>query len=177
MSAQTLLLNASYEPIHVLSIRRAIVLVLADKAEILEQADGEYHSAERTFPIPSVIRLKRLVKVPARRRLPLTRRNVLSRDNHVCAYCGGPALWGGPDAHRGTVDHVHPRARGGRHTWTNVVAACSPCNSRKNDHTLAELGWRLRVTPWVPKGRLWIALADLNVEPTWTAYVAHLATA
>src|SRR5436190_476279 len=107
-----LVLNATYEPLCVVPLRRAVVLVMAEKAVLVEAGDGLVRSAHTSMPIPSVVRLSRYVRVPYRRDVPLTRRAVLDRDTHICAYCGSRAE---------TIDHVRPRSRGGLHIWTNVV--------------------------------------------------------
>lgn len=157
-----LLLNASYEPLHVVTVRRAVVLVLSGKADVVSEADGVMHSERLAVPVPSVIRLRYFVKVPYRAQLPLNRRNVVARDNGRCAYCG---------AHGDTVDHVIPRSRGGEHVWDNVVAACARCNGRKADRTLGELGWTLRVTPYVPSGWSWLVVG-VATHPTWEPWLA-----
>lgn len=120
----TLLLNASYEPLRVLPEHRAINLVLQDKAEVIVGDDNNMiHAVSFKMPTPSVIRLKYFVKVPYRARLPLTRQSVLTRDNYECQFthCTRKAT---------TIDHVHPRSRGGKHAWENVAGACSKCNSK-----------------------------------------------
>lgn len=157
----TLLLNASFEPLHVVTTRRAIVLVLAGKADVISETDGRFRSERIAVPIPSVIRLRYYVHVPFRAQLPLTRRNVISRDDNRCAYCGG----------RGdTVDHVVPRSRGGEHVWQNLVAACRRCNGHKADRTLDELGWTLHVTPRAPSGWAWL-LVGVAAEPAWEPWL------
>src|SRR5690625_2141324 len=110
---RTLLLNASYEPLCVIPVTRAIVLVMAEKADVVSEGDAVLRSPSVQVPAPAVIRLRRYVKVPYRRTLALTRRNVLARDDGICAYCGGRGT---------TVDHVIPRSRGGGNVWENVVA-------------------------------------------------------
>ncbi len=162
MSA-TLLLNATYEPLHVVTHRRAVVLVLSGKADVVSEGTGELHSERLTVPVPSVIRLRYYVRVPFRAHLPLTRRNVVARDKHRCAYCGSKG---------DTVDHVVPRSRGGEHVWQNVVAACGPCNGRKADRTLDELGWTLRVTPHAPSGWSWL-LVGVTADPAWEPWLAR----
>ncbi len=138
-----LVLNASYEPLGVVPLRRALVLVLENKAQCLEETGAFLHSASRTVPAPSVVRLKRYVRVPYRGPVPLTRRALFARDGGKCAYCGSVAT---------SVDHVVPRSRGGRHAWDNVVASCRRCNHTKADRYLADLGWRLRHAPARPPG-------------------------
>jgi len=106
--AKTLVLNATYEPLCVVPIRRAVVLVLKEKAEVLHSTDQELHSERSSFAVPSVIRLTYFVRVPFRARAALNRRAVFARDGHRCQYCG---------AHAENIDHVVPRSRGGEHIW------------------------------------------------------------
>ena len=123
------MLNATYEPLCVVPVRRAVVLVLKEKAEVLQQRDEELHSERMSLPVPSVIRLVHFVRVPFRARAPLSRRSVFVRDGHRCQYCGAAAE---------NIDHVIPRSRGGEHVWENVVASCRPCNAAKEDRLLSE---------------------------------------
>lgn len=169
-----LLINADYTPLRIIDTRRAVVLVMAEKAEVLEAGDDAYHSARASVPVPEVIRLRKYVQVPYTARIALSNAAVLRRDEHRCAYCI-------PENHRGerqwaprrgtTVDHVHPRSRGGRHTWTNVVAACRPCNARKAAHTLAEMDWVLAFKPYVPTGTYWLLMGIREANPTWAPYL------
>jgi 5-methylcytosine-specific restriction endonuclease McrA len=162
-----LVLNATYEPLCVVSLRRAVVLVLAEKAVVVEVTSDLMHSERLTVPIPTVVRLARFVRVPYRREVPLTRRAVLERDAHRCVYCGIKA---------DTIDHVRPRSRGGTHVWTNVVAACARCNHRKGDRLLAELGWHIAVTPMQPPSTVAVVMGWTVREPSWEPYLG-LATA
>ncbi len=159
---RALLLNATFEPLCVVPLRRAVILVLTQKAVVVEEGSGEYHSERMTVTLPSVIRLTRFVKVPYRTTVPLSRRAVVARDHGKCAYCRGSAS---------TVDHVVPRSRGGLHVWENVVAACPRCNNRKAHHTLSELGWTLHVQPYAPKGTAWVIVAIGRVEPSWQPFL------
>src|SRR6187401_624829 len=144
---RALLLNASFEPLCVVSHRRAVVLVLKEKAEILERNGAEFRSERTVVPAPSVIRLVHFVRVPFRTRVPLSRRAVFARDGHRCQYCNRSAE---------NIDHVVPRSRGGPHAWDNVVASCRACNSRKEDRLLSEVDLRLRRLPREPQANLWI---------------------
>ena len=162
-----LVLNATYEPLCVVSLRRAVVLVLAEKAVVVEATSDLMHSERLTVPIPTVVRLARFVRVPYRREVPLTRRAVLERDAHRCVYCGIKA---------DTIDHVRPRSRGGAHVWTNVVAACARCNHRKGDRLLSELGWHIAVTPVQPPSTVAVVMGWTVREPSWEPYLG-LATA
>ena len=157
-----LVLNATYEPLCVVPMRRAVVLVLAEKAVIVETGDGVMRSERTSIPVPTVVRLSRFVRVPYRREVPLTRRAVLERDGHACVYCGTRA---------DTIDHVRPRSRGGPHTWTNVVAACARCNHRKGDRLLAELGWHLRTAPVQPSPTVAVVMGWTAREPSWAQYL------
>ncbi|QBI55375.1 HNH endonuclease [Streptomonospora litoralis] len=164
-----LLLNASYEPLTTLPLRRAILLVLREKAEVVHGDAGgtALHSATTALSVPSVIRLRRYIRVPYRRRVPLTRVALMRRDANHCAYCGKRAE---------TIDHVIPRSRGGAHVWENVVASCKPCNHRKADRLLDELGWKLNVTPTVPRGMHWRLINGENHgDPQWAPYMARVA--
>jgi len=133
-SGATLLLNATYEPLCVVSTRRAIVLVLAEKAEQLDSAEELVHAETISLAVPVVVRPPRYVRVPYPAQVPLSRRAVFTRDGQTCVYCGSSAT---------SIDHVVPRSRGGTHTWDNVVIACFRCNNVKSDRLLAELGWKL----------------------------------
>jgi 5-methylcytosine-specific restriction endonuclease McrA len=169
MATGTLLLNASYEPLRVITLKRGINLVLANKAEILEESDDEYVRSQRmVVKAPSVIRLLRFVKVPYRSELPLTRKNLYARDKGKCAYCKKHV---GTKAHESTRDHVHPRSRGGLDVWENVVLSCPRCNQLKKDKTLEELGWKLDFVPKAPKGLVWFVVG-IEVDPAWEPYPA-----
>jgi 5-methylcytosine-specific restriction endonuclease McrA len=163
-SSAALILNATYEPLGVVSVRRAAILVLSAKAICLADGDGILHSARKAIPVPSVVKLTRFVRVPYRSQVGLSRRAVFARDGWRCAYCRGTAE---------TVDHVMPRSRGGRHAWENVVAACARCNHRKGDRTVVELGWRLHTVPGVPRGMTWRVLGHRPPDPRWDAYLAY----
>ena len=157
-----LVLNASYEPLCVVSARRAVVLVLSDKAELVHDSGDAMHSEKLAVAVPSVVRLTTYVRVPVRRRAPLNRRAVFARDGGRCQYCG---------AHAESIDHVVPRSRGGEHIWENVVAACRPCNTRKRDRLLSETTMLLRRRPCVPRELTWISVAVGRVPTVWEPYL------
>lgn len=159
---RALVLNATFEPLCVVPARRAVVLVLADKAELVHESGALMRSARLAVPVPSVIRLRTYVRLPFRRRAALNRRAVFARDGSSCQYCNAPAE---------SIDHVVPRSRGGPHSWENVVAACRPCNSRKRDRLLSEAGMVLRRHPLAPREQTWIALAVGTVPDDWTPYL------
>jgi 5-methylcytosine-specific restriction endonuclease McrA len=163
---RALVLNATFEPLCIVSDRRAVVLVLGETAEMLHASDAVMHSPRFAVAVPSVVRLRRFVRVPYRWNTPLNRRSVFARDDHRCQYCGGPAE---------SIDHVVPRSRGGDHTWENVVAACRPCNVRKRDRMLHETSMRLLRVPSTPRGSSWLTFALGVVPDTWTPYLLNAA--
>ena len=160
--ADALVLNATYEPLCVVSSRRAVVLVLTEKAVPVEPGDSVMHSERAVVAVPVVVRLTRFVRVPFRAHVPLTRKAVFARDDGRCVYCGAAAT---------SLDHVIPRSRGGTHTWDNVVSACRRCNHVKADRAIADLGWRLRRQPAPPSGLAWRVVGSRRVDPRWTAYL------
>lgn len=158
----TLVLNASMEPLSVVSARRAIVLVLARKAEVVHE-DGAWFRSERlSLRAPTVVRLTRYVHVPRRSQAGLSRRAVFLRDGGRCQYCGSPAE---------DVDHVLPRSRGGGHTWENVVAACRRCNATKQDRTPSEAGFQLARRPKAPPPAFWLVVRAGRVGEHWGPYL------
>lgn len=160
--ARALLLNASNEVLCVVSSRRAVVLVLKDKAEIVHRNGAEFRSERRSVPVPNVIRLVHYVRVPFRATAPLSRRAVFARDGHRCQYCGRPAE---------NLDHVLPRSRGGPHTWENVVASCRTCNARKEDRLPHECGMTLRRAPVAPHATTSLIAAAGPIDPMWQQYL------
>jgi 5-methylcytosine-specific restriction endonuclease McrA len=143
MSMRTLVLNAGFEPLAVVSFKRALVLVMNDKASILS-ADDEHpvFTVYGAYDRPSVILLTRYVRMPNGRSIPVSRRGVLRRDGSRCAYCGGSAS---------TIDHVLPRSRGGKDTWNNLVLACTKCNVRKGNRLPDEANMPLLRQPGIPR--------------------------
>ena len=159
---QTLVLNATYEPLGVVSVRRATILVLSAKAICIADGGGVFHSERTSLPVPLVVRLTHFVRVPYRPYVGLSRRAIFARDGGRCAYCRGTAE---------TIDHVVPRSRGGEHQWDNVVAACARCNHHKGDKTLSDLGWRLPVKPTVPHGAIWRVIGHRTPDPRWAQWL------
>ena len=159
-----LVLNASYEPLSIVSFRRATCLVLDDKAEIIEHDGGVLRSPSLTVPVPSVVRLRYMVRVARRRQAVLSRRAVFARDDHVCQYCGGAA---------DSIDHVLPRSRGGGHDWENLVAACRRCNLAKRDRTPEEAGMRLRRPGCPPRPGSWVVVGASRMPDAWKPYLAR----
>ncbi len=162
--ARALLLNASFEPLCVVSGRRAVVLVLKEKAEIVHRNGAEFRSERRIVPVPTVIRLVHFVRVPYRATAPLSRRAVFARDGHRCQYCGRPAE---------NLDHVLPRSRGGPHSWENVVASCRGCNARKEDRLPHECGMVLRHAPVAPLATTSLIASAGPIDPDWHQYLGR----
>src|SRR5437763_16676890 len=160
--AHALVLNATYEPLCVVSSRRAVVLVLSGKAVPVEIGEDELHSERLVMRVPAVVRLTRFVRVPYRVHVPLTRRAVFARDGGRCVYCKAAAT---------SIDHVIPRSRGGEHAWENVVSCCRRCNHAKADRALVELGWRLRRAPHAPTGAAWRVLGTGRMHPRRRPYL------
>jgi len=160
---RVLVLNASYEPLNVCTVRRGVELVVRGKAEVILPVDGLVWRAEKLkVPVPSVIRLRYYVRVPWLE-VPLNKKNVLRRDNYTCQYCGrrGKVM---------TVDHVVPKSRGGKDTWENLVCACPRCNARKGERTPEEAGMRLLRPPRRPT-RLQLLLWEGLPDPRWRQFL------
>ncbi len=158
---RALVLNATDAPLAVVPARRAVVLVLKDKADVVATNGMVFHAEHLVIEAPSVVRLRRFVHVPYRARAPLTRRGIFARDGWRCQYCGATAE---------NLDHVIPRSRGGEHTWENVVAACRRCNSKKENHMLAEVGFHLPRKPFAPSDAFRLTLG--RPDPGWEAFLA-----
>src|SRR4249919_3428719 len=160
---RVLVLNATYEPINVCTVRRAVVLLLKERAEMVERAELELHSASCTIARPVVIRLVTYVRIPRdTHRRKITRRAVFARDDWTCQYCGSRSNL--------TVDHVVPRSKGGVSTWDNIVASCAPCNRRKGDGLLRQVGMSLRRKPRRPSPHIFIHVASPTIPAAWREY-------
>ncbi len=167
-AGRVLILNASFEPLHVCSVRRAIQLLMTDVASRVEDAATVLRTPSRTVPVPSVVRLNRYVRRPYRQKVAFNRRNLFRRDDHRCQYCG---------VRRSdlTLDHVLPRSRGGPTSWENVVACCRACNARKRDRTPDEARMSLARPPKAPRFVFSSAYGLLrDVDPIWRPYLPDL---
>lgn len=160
-----LVLNATYEPLSVVSVPRAVHLLISKKAEQIEFSDLTIRSANYSMPVPIVIRLHYYVRIPHNLPLPLSRRALLMRDDYTCQYCGSQ-----PGKEQLTMDHIMPRSRGGRTDWENVITACAPCNRRKSNRTPEEAHMKLLSTPSRP--RFWsMALMTSPGNDVWRKYL------
>ena len=160
-----LVLNQNFEPLNVCNVRRALVLLDRDKAELIENGRGYIHSATALYEIPSVIRLAYLIRRP-RPQGRLTRRDIFLRDQYTCQYCGIQTK----DL---TLDHVMPRHRGGAHTWENVVAACLACNVRKGGRTPAQASMPLLAVPYRPSWVEHLILSNRNILADQMEFLKH----
>lgn len=164
MIENVLVLNANYEPINVCNTRRAVSLILSEKAALILNGRGYLKTVSRAYPIPSIIRLSNMVHRP-RPRVKLNKREIFRRDNFTCQYCGKHTI-------ELTIDHVVPRHLGGLHIWNNVVAACSSCNHRKGGRSLEESGMALMHRPAIPPASaMYIFGRHLNENAEWEPYL------
>ncbi|MER3501467.1 MAG: HNH endonuclease [Candidatus Fervidibacterota bacterium] len=167
LNAPVLVLNRNYEPLNIVSVKRAIVLLLKGKAEMVKSEGGlVVHAAREELPVPSVVRLMAYAHRPPAR-VRLNRRSILIRDDYTCQYCGyrGPGL---------TIDHVIPRDRGGKTDWENLVACCTRCNNRKGNRTPEEAGMTLRKRPRKPAYLPYMGYAKLMQalrNPKWHEFL------
>lgn len=167
---QTLLLNATYEPLKVVHWRKAVTLWCQGKVEVISvYEDREIRSVSFTFKLPSVIRLLRRIRI--KRRLdyvPFSRANIYARDNHSCQYCGKPFA-----SSELTFDHVVPVAQGGRKDWENIVSCCITCNRKKGGRTPAQAGMALIRLPKRPDKApaIRITFGLRNAPESWRDYV------
>ena len=161
-----LVLNQSYEPLNICRVRRAVVLIYQNKAEMLENGSGFIHSVNFDFPVPSVIRLASMIRRPPRSERKLTRLEVFKRDQYTCQYCG-------KETRQLTLDHVVPRYRDGQHTWENVVSACVPCNRRKAGRTPKEATMKLIHQPIRPRitGLFYLPTYYPHTRSEWQKYL------
>jgi len=172
MNGRVLVLNASYEPINVCSERRAVVMIFKGVARVEEHNGRILHSAKTEMRAPSVIRLTDYIHIPYKSR-SLSRKNVLLRDNLQCQYCGkhvAPADL--------TLDHIHPRSRGGESSWDNLVACCKRCNHRKGNQTPEEAGMNLMQRPrgFSPHVNRQIIRHIGRADEAWRKYLFYEAT-
>lgn len=160
------MLNATYEPIGVVSGRRALILSLSEKVDVLAESGLSVASERLTLVIPSVVRLRYFVKVPYQRTAPLNRKAIFARDQGRCQYCSSTAE---------SIDHVVPRSRGGEHVWPNVVACCRRCNTLKANRLLSECSMVLKSKPTAPTRLAWVTVAAGHIPEAWGPYLTQAA--
>jgi 5-methylcytosine-specific restriction endonuclease McrA len=160
---QVLVLNSTYEPVNVCSARRAVVLLLKGKAEMVDAGARILHSERSSLIVPTVIKLTQFVRVPRADRRRLSRRAVLARDGYRCQYCG---------SHKHlTLDHVIPRSRGGITSWENIVTSCAPCNVRKGAALPHEVGMTPSHRPRPPLPTDFVLASQRQVPDAWLPYL------
>ena len=163
MSGHVLVLNQDYSALTVCGVQRAILLMHLQKVHLVESVDGRYvRSPSTRFPWPSIVRLKTYAQVPYKR-VMLSRKNVLKRDQNTCQYCGRERNL--------TIDHVVPKSRGGRDTWENLVAACVSCNNQKGDRTPEEAGMELARQPFRPSYVMFLRDFAGTIDEDWKPYL------
>jgi 5-methylcytosine-specific restriction endonuclease McrA len=163
MSGHVLVLNQDYGAITICSVRRAFILVLLKKAELVHARDDRVlRSPSSEYPWPSIIRLKQYASFPYRK-VMLSRANVHRRDGGLCQYCG--------KRDRLTIDHIMPKSRGGRDTWDNLASACVLCNNRKGDRTPEEAEMSLMRKPFRPSHVMFIRDYVGNLDEGWKPYL------
>ncbi len=164
LNAKVLVLNQNYEPMSVCNVRKAIIMLYLGKAEIIEEyLDKRVRSISATFPFPSIVRLGVYVHVPYKK-IILSRKNILRRDNHRCQYCGRSDL-------PLTIDHVNPKSKGGTDSWENMVCACVKCNNKKGDRLPHEVDMNLRRQPFKPNHVTFIRHYVGQVDERWKPYL------
>lgn len=164
MSKQVLVLNANFEPINICNVRRAFGLIISEKATLVNNGRGYFYTVNQKFPIPSIIRLNRMVHRP-RVRVNLTRKEIFRRDHYTCQYCGSPSS-------NLTIDHVIPKHLGGDFSWENLVTACSFCNHKKGGRTLQNANMSLLKTPKPPPSNaVYIFSKHNHYEEEWLPFL------
>lgn len=170
---KVLLLNASEEILKVITWRHAVKLMVTGKARKPFGHDDEYEirTVSGVFRLPTALVLVQYVHIPYRG-VAVNKENVLRRDDYTCQFCGRHL-----SSATGTVDHVTPQSRGGKHEWSNVVASCKPCNNKKDNLTMPEAekrhGMKLRKKPFVPnRGILMVSAININTHETWSRWIA-----
>ena len=164
LNRHVLVLNQNYEPLSVCSVKRAVIMVFLDRAEIIETLDGQkIHSVSMSMSVPSVVRLDAYIKVPIKR-IMLTRKNIIKRDGGRCQYCGKKGS-------QMTVDHVIPKNLGGKDSWENLVCACVKCNNKKGNQTPEEAGMTLSKKPQRPNYLFFIRYYIGKIDNRWKPYL------
>jgi len=163
LNRKVLVLNQSYEPLSVCQARRAVIMVLIGKAEIVEKHDEKINSVSMSIPLPSIVRLSLFVRA-FKRDVALNRKNILKRDNFTCQYCG-------KNQEILTTDHIIPKAQGGPESWYNLVTACVKCNNRKGDRTARQAGLSLIQKPKKPHRYSYIRFFSSIPDDRWKPYL------
>lgn len=159
---KVLVLNQSYQPISITTVKHAVTLAWRDKVELIETSDKMLRTPTMEYPSPLVVRLKRNLKYNPFGRVELNKRNLFRRDNGECAYCGSTDNL--------TIDHIVPKSRGGKSIWENLVTACHNCNNEKDNKTLEEIGFKLKFKPKQPH-HLMMLTQNITLPDKWKPYL------
>jgi len=163
MNIKALVLNVDYTPISVCTVQRAFLLVFLNKAELVKANNTHsLNTVDESYPMPSVIKLGRYVNVPYKG-VMLTKENVFKRDGFQCQYCGTQKEL--------TLDHLIPKAKGGKTTWSNLVTACKKCNSLKGDYSLEEAGLTLQFKPYKPSYIMYLKDLSTRAYEEWKPFL------
>ena len=163
MNANVLVLNQDYQPLSVCSLQRSIKLIFLEKAELLHDDPAKkLRTTSDQYDFPSVIRLRNYIRLPYTK-VVLTRRNVMRRDGFKCQYCGQKSKL--------TIDHIHPKIRGGKDTWENLTTACDKCNVKKGNRTPKEANMELRSKPYRPIPITFFRDINGGVQEPWKPYL------
>ncbi len=166
---RVLLLNSSYEPLKIVSWKKAVILIYKEKAQLLEEYDNLLiRSPNLVLKAPSVIRLYYYVNINKYKILRFSKENIFFRDNYTCAYCGNKF-----NKSQLTLDHIIPYSKGGRKTWTNIVTACNYCNNKKGSYNLDQVNFRLLNKPFKPSENSYIAFHNKfhTIPVQWRNYL------
>ena len=162
-----MVLNQNYEPLTICNVKRALILSFLGKAEVISKVNGKkVFSINRSFDCPSIVRLSVYIRVPYKK-IILSRKNILRRDEHKCQYCGSTQNL--------TIDHVIPKSKGGEDSWENLVTACIKCNNRKGNRTPEEAGMVLKVQPKKPSHITFIKNIAGNLDDDWKTFLFAIA--
>lgn len=162
-NTNVLVLNQDYQPLSVCSVQRSLILLFLEKAELLHDVPERFvHTVRTEYDFPSVIRLKRYIRLPFQEVMP-TRKNIMRRDRMKCQYCGNHGQL--------TIDHIMPRSRGGQDSWTNLVTACTSCNQKKGNRTPEEASMPLKRKPFKPHHITFLREGIGSVKQEWKPYL------
>ena len=163
LNGNVLILNQDYQPLSVCNVRRSLLLLFLEKAEMLHnRPDYKIRTVSSEFDFPSVIRLRKYARIPFKN-IVLTRKNVMKRDGNRCQYCGSSSDL--------TIDHVIPKSRNGKDTWDNLVTACNKCNHKKGNKTPSEAGMKLKKEPYRPNHIIFLQDYMGHIEDPWKPYL------
>lgn len=163
LNGNVLILNQDYQPLSVVNVKKSLMLLFLEKAEMLhDRPSQKIRTVYQSYDYPSVIRLRRYARIPYKK-IVLSRKNILKRDRHKCQYCG--------TTDKLTIDHVIPRSRGGGDQWENLVTACTTCNHRKGNRTPKEAKMKLARKPFKPNHIIFLRDFCGKIDDNWKPYL------